>query len=309
VPELQRLRADHAPAVLAFELANRVYFAASISDRGDEFYDRFTERHSALLAEQEAGIGAFYVLVAEDGSVLGRFNLVFAEDGTAKLGYRVAQHVAGRGVATATVREMCGLAAAQYGLRTLKAATSYENAASQKVLARAGFIPVGPADPADLGGKQGTWYQRDLVQPLSSSLLVRSYAVSRSCGLGEVLLPGVAFEVAGVAGIGVVAPLVRMRGLVVPDRELGDAGAVVHDQVDAQARGIDWSSISRKLIKVTESPPRIRLAIISPVATFIAAMIETVPCRLYPNSLVICEPRSTLTAARLCHAVSSACRP
>ena len=190
MPELQRLRADHAPAVLAFELANRVYFATSISDRGDEFYDRFTERHSALLAEQEAGICAFYVLVAEDGSVLGRFNLYDLEDGTAKLGYRVAQHVAGRGVATATVRELCGLAAAQYGLRTLKAATSRENAASQKVLARAGFIPVGPADPADLGGKQGTWYQRDLVQPLSSSLLVRGYAVSRSCGLGEVLLPG-----------------------------------------------------------------------------------------------------------------------
>jgi ribosomal-protein-alanine N-acetyltransferase len=172
VPELQRLRAGHAPAVLAFELANRVYFAASISDRGDEFYARFTERHSALLAEQEAGIGAFHVLVAEDGSVLGRFNLIFAEAGTAKLGYRVAQHVAGRGVATATVRELCGLAAAQYGLRTLKAATSHENVASQKVLARAGFTPVGPADPADLGGKQGTWYRRDLVQPLSSSLPV-----------------------------------------------------------------------------------------------------------------------------------------
>ena len=188
MPELQRLRAGHAPAVLAFELANRAYFAASISDRGDEFYDRFTERHSASLAEQEAGSCAFYVLVAEDGSVLGRFNLYDLEDGTAKLGYRVAQHVAGRGVATATVRELCGIAAAQHGLRTLKAATSRENAASQKVLARAGFIPVGPADPADLGGKQGTWYQRDLVQPLGSSLLVRGYAVSRSCGLGEVLL-------------------------------------------------------------------------------------------------------------------------
>jgi ribosomal-protein-alanine N-acetyltransferase len=162
VPELQRLRADHAAAVLAFELANRAYFAASISDRGDEFYDRFTERHSALLAEQEAGIGAFYVLVAEDGSVLGRFNLVFVEGGTAKLGYRVAQHVAGRGVATATVRELCRLAEARYGLRTLRAATAGENAASQKVLAKAGFVLVGPADPADLGGKPGAWYQRDL---------------------------------------------------------------------------------------------------------------------------------------------------
>ena len=38
MPELKRLRAGHAPAVLAFELANRAYFAASISDRGDDFF-------------------------------------------------------------------------------------------------------------------------------------------------------------------------------------------------------------------------------------------------------------------------------
>jgi [ribosomal protein S5]-alanine N-acetyltransferase len=163
VPELQRLHAGHAPGVLAFELANRAYFAASVSDRGDEFFGQFTERHSALLAEQEAGICAFYVLVAEDGSVLGRFNLYDLQDGTAELGYRVAQHVAGRGVATATVRELCRLAAARHGLRTLKAATARENAASQKVLTKAGFGPVGPADPAHLGGKPGTRYQRDLA--------------------------------------------------------------------------------------------------------------------------------------------------
>jgi ribosomal-protein-alanine N-acetyltransferase len=162
VPELQQLHAGHAPAVLAFELANRAYFAASISDRGDEFYDQFTERHSALLAEQEAGTCACYVLVAEDGSVLGRFNLYDVKDGTAVLGYRVAQHVAGRGVATATVRELCRLAAERHGLRTLRAATARENAASRKVLARAGFVPAGPAAPADLGGKSGTWYQREL---------------------------------------------------------------------------------------------------------------------------------------------------
>ena len=163
MPELKRLTAGDAPAVLAFELANRAYFAASVSDRGEEFFDQFTDRHSALLAEQEAGIGAFYVLVAEDGSVLGRFNLYRFQDGTAELGYRVAQHVAGRGVATATVLELCRLAAARHGLRTLRAATSRDNAASQKVLTKAGFVPVGPADPADLGGKPGTWYQRDLV--------------------------------------------------------------------------------------------------------------------------------------------------
>ncbi|MEV7382526.1 GNAT family N-acetyltransferase [Streptomyces lydicus] len=162
MPELKRLHARHAPVVLAFELANRAYFAASISDRGDDFFDQFTDRYNASLAEQDAGVCAFYVLVAEDGSVLGRFNLYDVEDGTARLGYRVAERVAGRGVATATVRELCRMATAMHGLRTLRAATSDDNAASQKVLAKAGFVPVGPATPADLGGKSGTWYERDL---------------------------------------------------------------------------------------------------------------------------------------------------
>ena len=162
MPELERLQAGHAAAVLAFELANRAYFAASISDRGDEFFDQFAHRYRALLAEQEAGRCACYVLVAQDGSVMGRFNLYGLADGTAVLGYRVAEQVAGRGVATGSVRELCRIAAARHGLRSLRAATSDGNTASQKVLAKAGFVPVGPAGPADLGGKSGTWYQREL---------------------------------------------------------------------------------------------------------------------------------------------------
>ena len=160
MPELQRLRAGHAPAVLAFERANRAYFATLISDRGDAFFDHFSEQYHALLAQQEAGTCALYVLVGEDGTVLGRFNLYDLKDGTAELGYRVAQHVAGRGVATAAVQELCRLAAARYGLRTLWAATTYDNVASQKVLAKTGFVPAGPAEP---GGRPCTWYQRDLA--------------------------------------------------------------------------------------------------------------------------------------------------
>jgi len=163
VPELQRLRVDHSAAILAFETANRAYFATSISDRGDEYFENFTERHHALLAEQEAGIGAYYVLVDEDGAVLGRFNLVFVGDGVGEVGYRVAQHVTGRGVATATVRDLCSFAASRHGVRTLRAATSRANVASQRVLLNAGFIEVGPADPSDIGGQQGSWYQRDAV--------------------------------------------------------------------------------------------------------------------------------------------------
>ena len=168
MPELQRLRAGHASAVLAFELANRAYFAGFISDRGDDFFDHFTERHDALLAEQEAGLCACYVLAGEDGSILGRFNLYEIRDGTAELGYRVAQQAAGRGVATAGVRELC-LEAARYGLHTLWAVVTRENVASQRVLIKAGFRPVGPGD---IGGTPATWYQRDLAagaQPRSGS--------------------------------------------------------------------------------------------------------------------------------------------
>lgn len=164
MPELQQLRADHAEAILAFELANRAYFAASISDRGDEFFEHFANQHGERLAEQEAGEGAYYVLVAEDGSILGRFNLFIVENGTANVGYRLAERAAGQGVATATVRDLCTLAADRHGLNTLRAATSHENVASQKVLTKNGFTPTGPAGPADLGGKQGTWYQRDLTK-------------------------------------------------------------------------------------------------------------------------------------------------
>jgi [ribosomal protein S5]-alanine N-acetyltransferase len=163
MPELQRLRADHAAAVLAFESANRAFFATTISDRGDEYFEKFADRHDALLAEQDAGMGAYYVLVADDGTLLGRFNLVFIGEGSTAVGYRVAQHVTGRGIATASLRALCSLAASKHGVRTLRAATSRKNVASQRVLLNSGFIEVGPAEPSDIGGKQGSWYQLDVA--------------------------------------------------------------------------------------------------------------------------------------------------
>ena len=170
MPELERLRADHAEAVLAFESANRDYFAMSISDRGDEYFETFAERHRALLAEQDAGVGAYYVLVDGDGdgAVLGRFNLVLVGDGVAQVGYRVAQRATGRGVASAAVRDLCLLATSRHGVSTLRAATSHENVASQRVLLNAGFVEVGPAEPSDIGGKQGSWFQRDVAHASGS---------------------------------------------------------------------------------------------------------------------------------------------
>ena len=160
---LERLRAEHAARVRRFEEDNRGFFAASISDRGDDYFEQFDERFEELLADQEAGGGAYFVVVDDQGSVLGRFNLIFGEAGRAELGYRVAERAAGRGVATAAVQEVCAIAASTYGVRRVLAAASRANVASQRVLVKAGFVVAGPADPAEIGGKEGSWYSRDLT--------------------------------------------------------------------------------------------------------------------------------------------------
>ncbi|MEU6016054.1 GNAT family N-acetyltransferase [Streptomyces sp. NPDC047515] len=158
MPDLQRLHPDHAPALLAFEQENRAYFAASIPDRGDDYFTDFEARHAALLAEQATGACHFHVLVDTAGEVLGRFNLVDVADGSAELGYRVAEKATGRGLATATVRRLCTLAAKEYGLTTLRASTTRDNLASQTVLTRAGFAPTG--EELLLSGRPGLGYVR-----------------------------------------------------------------------------------------------------------------------------------------------------
>ncbi|WP_341718435.1 GNAT family N-acetyltransferase [Micromonospora sp. FIMYZ51] len=142
--ELERLAAEHADALLAFELENREWFARAVPDRGDDYFARFADRHGALLAEQATGRCHFHLLV-EGAVVLGRFNLVDVADGEAELGYRVARRVAGRGVATDGVRRVAALARQEYGLRRLTARTTLDNPASLAVLRRTGFVPVGAA--------------------------------------------------------------------------------------------------------------------------------------------------------------------
>jgi ribosomal-protein-alanine N-acetyltransferase len=143
MPDLQLVRRNHAPALLAFEMENRAYFAASVPDRGDEFFAEFDARHAQLLECQTAGTDYFYLLVARDGEVVGRVNLFKVADGSAELGYRIAQKAAGQGLATAAVRKMRELAATEYGLTRLHARVTLDNPASRKVLERNGFFAVG----------------------------------------------------------------------------------------------------------------------------------------------------------------------
>ncbi|MFC8535414.1 GNAT family N-acetyltransferase [Streptomyces sp. NPDC057249] len=161
MPVLQRLRPDHAPAVLAFEAANRTFFAASVPDRGDAFFADYPPRHEALLAEQAAGTCHFHVLVAEDtGEVLGRFNLMDAADGTAELGFRLAEKATGHGLATAAVHDLFALCRTTYGLTVLTARAAVRNTASRAVLGRAGFVETG--EEVELSGERGVGFVRVL---------------------------------------------------------------------------------------------------------------------------------------------------
>ena len=158
-PRLELVRADHAEALLAFERENREYFAASIPDRGDDYFTEFAARHAQLLQSQAAGTDYFHVLVADTGEIVGRVNLVEVKDASAELGYRIAEAVAGRGVATAAVAEIRKLAATAYGLTSLRAKVTLDNPASHRVLERNGFVATGERV---LNGKPAVTYLCEL---------------------------------------------------------------------------------------------------------------------------------------------------
>lgn len=160
MPHLQRLRAHHAAALLAFEQENRTYFAASVPDRGEDYFTHFEARHEDLLAEQAAGLHYFHVLVGHRGEMLGRINLVNVQDRSAELGFRIAERAAGRGLATTAVRQTCALAATEYELAALRARTTRDNTGSRAVLARTGFVHAGEVQ---LDSQAGLHFERDLA--------------------------------------------------------------------------------------------------------------------------------------------------
>jgi RimJ/RimL family protein N-acetyltransferase len=158
---IERLRPDHAAAVLTFERENRAYFAESVSDRGDDYFTGFQQQFRDLLAEQEAGACHLHVVVGDSGEVLGRVNLVDVADGSAELGFRIAEKAAGRGLATAAVRQMCTTAVRDYRLRSLWASAADDNARSRAVLSRVGFLPTG--EQILLPGRRGHRYLLSLA--------------------------------------------------------------------------------------------------------------------------------------------------
>ena len=87
-----------------------------------------------LFVDGAAVVGSMNVM----GIVLGPFR-------SATLGYWIDAEYQGRGLATAAVRGLCEVTARELGLHRIEAGTLLDNTASQRVLAKSGFAPIGVA--------------------------------------------------------------------------------------------------------------------------------------------------------------------
>ena len=141
---------DDAHAIASLLRENRDFLAPWEPLRDESWFTTDEQRAAiaAVLANHEAGTSAPYVVLDDDGSVVGRMTLSGIVRGalqSASLGYWVSEHVNGRGLATAAVRDVVRIAFDDLGLHRVQADTLLHNVASQRVLERIGFTQYGVA--------------------------------------------------------------------------------------------------------------------------------------------------------------------
>ena len=158
-------RSDAGPLADAY-LRNREHLAPWEPLRFEEF---FTAGGQAASIESKlglfiAGTDVPWVLV-EGPRVIGVINLSGIVRGpflSAHLGYWVDKDVTGRGIGSAAVEFALQTARNELGLHRLQASTLPHNAASQRILKRAGFEEIGLA--AQYLRIAGSWQDHILFQ-------------------------------------------------------------------------------------------------------------------------------------------------
>ena len=156
---IRTLASTDMDALLAFEISNRDWFEANIDARARGFYhlEGVATHIADYLTRMAQGTMRPCLLVDDDGSILGRCNLKDIDriSGRAEVGYRIGHDACGRGLAGAALAHLMELAYGQWQLRGLDAHVTVANAASARVLERAGFSLAGPSPiTAVVGGAQ-----------------------------------------------------------------------------------------------------------------------------------------------------------
>ncbi|GAA1379114.1 GNAT family N-acetyltransferase [Catellatospora chokoriensis] len=141
---------DDVPAVSALYLENLEFLRPFEPVRAEGYFEPSGQREviGTALERHDRGECVPHVILLDD-RIVGRINLNDIVRGpflNSHLGYWVSQDVNGRGVASAAVTRMIQVAFEEQGLHRIQAGTLRHNIASQKVLARHGFVQFGLAE-------------------------------------------------------------------------------------------------------------------------------------------------------------------
>ena len=122
----------------------------------DELQKAYQEMLDGYLAHPEQGEWyAIWLVTRHDGVQVGDLSFKgLNEDGSVEIGYGINDEFQGQGYATEAVAAAVNWALKQAGVLRVEAETEPDNAASQRVLAKCGFVSNG------IIGKEGPRYVR-----------------------------------------------------------------------------------------------------------------------------------------------------
>lgn len=140
---------DDASMLAAAYTRNRVHLAPWDPERSPDFFTTAVQRRT--LGQQLAGHAAGVTLplvLTQDHTIVGRVTLSAITRGvseSAALGYWVDAALVGRGVMSSALDSVVRFSREELGLHRLEAQTLLHNTASQRVLAKLGFVEIGMA--------------------------------------------------------------------------------------------------------------------------------------------------------------------
>jgi ribosomal-protein-alanine N-acetyltransferase len=140
---INSLQERDAEELFEFEKNNRLFFEQMVPSRGEDYYnfETFKIRHKELLTEQQENKSKFYLIRDNSDKIIGRINLVDIDttNDIAEVGYRVGQEYGGKGIGA---RALKLLLKTEISVKKIKAKTTTNNIASQRVLEKNGFKKV-----------------------------------------------------------------------------------------------------------------------------------------------------------------------
>ncbi|MEW4306682.1 GNAT family N-acetyltransferase [Rossellomorea marisflavi] len=143
--EIQKLDIKDFKKLYEFEFKNKDFFEKLIPPRDQDYYDfeKFKDKNKVLLNEQDEGISYYFLIKDSTGSIIGRINLVDIDsvNKTGYLGYRVGEKNTRKGVAKKALKILLEIALSN-GIKVIKAKTTDNNIASQKILEHNGFTKI-----------------------------------------------------------------------------------------------------------------------------------------------------------------------